>query len=548
MRHYIIILTFFFTQTLSAQIGEWTWMNGDSIPNQSGVFGTQGISASTNKPPSLYEPIQWTDMQGNFWLFGGAKNFGVNMSDLWKFNPLTNEWTWVKGPGISNQWGVYGTQNISNPANNPGSRGWGALGWVDSTNNLWLWGGSGSDGSGNVGYLTDLWKYNISTNEWTWINGPNAVNQLGVYGTKGIPSTTNIPGSRQETAASWVDDNNNLWLFGGFGRTTTIPQGRLNDLWKYNISTNEWTWVNGTNLIDQVGVYGTQGISNSLNTPGGRWIYCVWKDTVGNFWLFGGAGIDATGSAGLLNDLWKYDVSINEWTWINGSTIKNSSGSYGTKCAPSSLNSPPARQETRVSWVDNSGNFWMFGGQYSTSFYNDLWHYNISSNEWTWVSGDNILNQNSVYGTPTISNPSNKCGARCGAIGWKDSADNLWLFGGAGPSTTFLNDLWRFAIDTTCSMTTTIQELRPTESIQIIPNPFKEHTTIQYYLGKPTQVTIEVYDLQGKKIASLLNENKSAGKFEITFSPDKFRIEEGMYLLFIQFNGQTVCKKIITTN
>ena len=66
-------------------------------------------------------------------------------------------------------------------------------------------------------------------------------------------------------------------------------------------------------------------------------------------------------------------------------------------------------------------------------------------------------------------------------------------------------------------------------------------------MGKPTHVKIEVYDLQGKKVATLLNENKSAGKFETTFSTDKFKIEEGIYLLFIQFNGQTVCKKIISS-
>ena len=38
--------------------------------------------------------------------------------------------------------------------------------------------------------------------------------QPGVYGTLGTPAAGNIPGGRLD-AASWTDDNGNLWLFGG---------------------------------------------------------------------------------------------------------------------------------------------------------------------------------------------------------------------------------------------------------------------------------------------------------------------------------------------
>jgi hypothetical protein len=42
----------------------------------------------------------------------------------------------------------------------------------------------------------------------------------------------------------------------------------LNDLWKY--SGGEWTWVSGSNSIDQSGTYGTQATASSSNVPGGR--------------------------------------------------------------------------------------------------------------------------------------------------------------------------------------------------------------------------------------------------------------------------------------
>ena len=136
-----------FTQT-----GEWTWMKGDSLYNQTGTFGTQGIPSPTNNPPGFYEPVEWQDQQGNFWIFGGF-NSGVH-DDVWKFNPVTNEWTWMKGSATTTQSPVYGTQGVSSPLNTPGNQQWCAATWVDTTGNFWLFGGS--DGGGDNYNL--LWK------------------------------------------------------------------------------------------------------------------------------------------------------------------------------------------------------------------------------------------------------------------------------------------------------------------------------------------------------------------------------------------------------
>ena len=59
-----------------------------------------------------------------------------------------------------------------------------------------------------------MWKYD--ENNWTWISGSNIFNQLGNFGKQGISSSSNIPGSRA-SSVSWIDNNNTLWLFGGFG-------------------------------------------------------------------------------------------------------------------------------------------------------------------------------------------------------------------------------------------------------------------------------------------------------------------------------------------
>lgn len=524
---------------LFAQSGEWTWIHGNNLPNQNGAYGTQGVPDPANTPPSLYEPVQWTDLSGNFWLFGGNKNITDHFNDLWKYNVATNEWTWVNGPGVSNQSGIYGIQGVSSPANIPGAHCLGAVSWTDNSGNLWLWGGNGIDGSGN-GNLNDLWKYDINTNEWTWMKGANTVNQNGVYGIKGVSDPNTTPGARNETAAEWVDNSGNLWLFGG-----KSSSGRHNDLWMYNISTNEWTWMSGDNLPDQSGVYGLKGVSGPTNIPGGRQIYSTWKDTNGNFWMFGGYGVDGLGNTGVLNDLWMYNISTNEWTWISGTNTKDDTGNYGVQCTPSVLNIPPARYETRACWVDSTDNFWFFGGQRNNDFYNDLWNYNISSNEWTWVSGDSTLNQSSVYGTKGVSNASNKCGARSGAVSWQEN-NNLWLFGGLSTSSSFLNDLWKYTIDPNCSgNVTSITKIRSTFSFQIIPNPLKETATIKFEIDKPTQVVINVFNSLGKKVASIMNERKSQGTYEVEFIPNQYGLVKGIYLLSAQLDNQLSTKRFV---
>src|ERR1700730_3207042 len=68
-----------------------------------------------------------------------------------------------------------------------------------------------------------------------------------------------------------------------------------------------WTWMSGANTSGQIGVYGTQGTASPSNAPGAREGSVTWKDKSGNLWLFGGSGIDTTGTNGRHNDLWKFD-------------------------------------------------------------------------------------------------------------------------------------------------------------------------------------------------------------------------------------------------
>ena len=432
----------FFSSTHSTH-NEWTWMTGSVTVNQAGVYGTKGTASSSNTPGARVNPVSWTDKSGNFWLFGGNSTPGPTQdnyfNDLWKYS--NGQWTWMSGSNTYNQVGVYGTKGTAAPSNVPGARSQ-AVGWTDSSGNLWLFGGLGLDSTGKSRLLNDLWMY--SNNEWTWMGGSNVGQQPGIYGTQGTASPTNIPGARS-LALSWTDSSGNFWLFGGGGYDSAGTDDYLNDLWKY--SGGQWTWVSGSDLVDQIGSYGTLGTASPTNVPGARFEAGGWTDSSGNLFLFGGSiGPDPLFSP--ISDLWKF--SSGEWTWVAGPNTKDQNGVYGTEGTPSAANTPGSRVAS-ATWIDSSGNLWLFGGDGydsvgSVSALNDLWKYNAG--EWTWVNGSNLVNAAGAYGTEGTAAPTNEPGARFSGGSWIDSSGNLWLFGGDGFDSAgtlgLLNDLWRY--------------------------------------------------------------------------------------------------------
>ena len=483
--------------------GEWMWIHGSNVANSSGNYGVQGIPSPTNDPPAAYEPSEWADLNGNFWL--------CESNVLWKYDPITNEWTWMKGNPSDT--GSYGIQGIPSPSNVPSRRVTCSASWTDLNNNLWLFGGQGP----GVGSLNDLWKYDISTNEWVWMKGSNTGNALGVYGTLGVPDTANTPGGRWETSAAWTDNSNNLWLFGGY----EINHGYFNDLWRYNISTNTWTWMKGSQNVNQVSVYGIKGVESPSNTPGARQAYARWKDNNGNLWLFGGY---------IINDVWRYNTATNNWTWMAGDSTYLTTGVYGIKCIYSDINKPGARFENRASYVDANGNFWTFGGTNANSFarvWNDLWYYNVTTNQWIWESGDSVSNSIGNWGVQGVPSPANKPNGRAGAVGWTDNNGHLYLFGGAttGFSTRY-NDLWKFTIDHECEIVSNVSSIQNIKSeITIYPNPTKSILTLATSSTNPL-LGIIIYGTDGRKLREEILSSKSA-KVELDLSG----LAAGVYFL-----------------
>ena len=249
----------------------------------------------------------WKDASGNFYLFGGQVYLGGTVgvqNDLWQYSPTTNQWTMIGGSTSLNAQGTYGTAGTAAASNQPGARQQ-PVTWTDNTGNFWMLGGTGLDSAGANGQLNDLWKFNPTTKQWTWVTGSNTINALGNYGTNDVAASTNQPGARSG-GIGWTDSLGNLWLFGGTGINASGTLTYLNDLWKFQVSSGQWVWINGSYNGNVGGNYGTISVLSSSNMPGSRLGANGWNDGSGNFWLFGGAGYDAAGSNGRLSDMWKF--------------------------------------------------------------------------------------------------------------------------------------------------------------------------------------------------------------------------------------------------
>jgi N-acetylneuraminic acid mutarotase len=464
--------------------GQWAWENGGTSgpgcefnSGALGTYGTLGVPAAANIPGSRIPAAHWIDKNGNLWLFGGfAPTPGVGnmcswVNDLWMFNVSTKQWAWMSGSSTypinpiafpsGCQAGVYGTRGQFAAGNVPGSRR-SSVGWMDQSGNLWLFGGEGCDSTGELGPLNDVWEFNVSTRQWAWMAGTNLAWQGGAYGYIHQASAGNTPGGRL-SAVGVTDRNGNFWLFGGFGfGYSPFNESDLNDLWEFNPNTRLWAWMGGSHITGHPGVYGTHQVPSPTNVPGARDRASAWVDAGGNFWLFGGIGVGAGSTTGLLNDLWEFNPSDLNWTWAAGNAYAGTypatvlangqAGTYDNLGVPDPGNNPGSRIQA-TTWTDAQGNLWLLGGQGDDSagnegLLNDLWEFDRSKWLWAWMGGSKVVPPQgmTVYGTYRVPSAQTLPGARSGSVGWTDKSGNLWLFGGfaGGPFNALLNDLFEY--------------------------------------------------------------------------------------------------------
>jgi hypothetical protein len=89
------------------------------------------------------------------------------------------------------------------------------------------------------------------------------------------------------------------------------------------------------------------------------------------------------------------------------------------------------------------------------------------------------------------------------------------------------------------------------ELYQNYPNPFNPITTISWKSPVGSWQTLKIYDVLGNEVATLVNEYKPAGSYEVEFSArggqavDSHQLASGVYFYQLRSNDFTETKKLM---
>ena len=336
----------------------------------------------------------------------------------------------------------------------------------------------------------DVWAFDLDTHAWTDLTplaGPAPIARLTPVSVYDPVGHRMITWSGQGTGGTFFNDAwefdlaANTWTqiaptggppnirYGAAGVLDPIAgdlvtfagftdQGRFEDVWRFNATAVTWTDV------------------APLTGPIKRCLHSASYDAAGHrFILYGGQ------SGGPLGDVWAFDLTLNAWT----------------KLTP--VTGPTGRWFVAHVYDAANHRATIFGGNTGSSETDEAWAIDLASNQWF---------QLSPSGTPPT--------AREGAAAVYDGAnDRMVVFGGRNGGTPN-NEVWSLDnlsdAPTGAGAPAAAAALHPNH-----PNPFNPSTAIVYDVAKKERVSLRIYDVGGRLIRTLLDDNKPTGRYEVVW-------------------------------
>lgn len=105
-----------------------------------------------------------------------------------------------------------------------------------------------------------------------------------------------------------------------------------------------------------------------------------------------------------------------------------------------------------------------------------------------------------------------------------------------------------YIMDIPTSVIETLTSPANFELFNNFPNPFNPSTKITYQIGKQSIVSLEIYDIQGRKIKTLVHKEQSAGEYSIVWNGENengITVSSGAYLYVLRVKGRVAWKKMI---
>lgn len=298
----------------------------------------------------------------------------------------------------------------------------------------------------------------------------------------------NCPTTTGQMASCVLNDK--LYVFGGYLFPKRTPTDVLRKVYMFEPSTDSWDSVASMPHTH------IEGNAVALN---------------GKIYVIGGikAYLQADHIEGKLD---MYDPGTDTWTEMEDMPV------------------PVSRHVS----ISHNNKIYVFGGEtedyiWGTYGGSDLiQEYNPETNTW----------QKMEEGMPF-----NRSGSKGQKVG-----DYFYLIGGEDGEGHRLKEVWRFDLSTFSAAPNSIQQesLMDNTNLKLFgnyPNPFGDITHFSYELSIAGNVQMEIYDISGKKVNTLVNEFQSAGKYEVMWSA--VDISPGIYFCKIRVNEYEVIKKLL---
>ncbi len=367
---------------------------------------------------------------------------------------------------------------------------------------------------GNAPNTTALYKYNVTTGVWT----------------TGAP----LPIARVVLGSAIVKDT--LYAVAG-----SDGAAYANTLYKYNINTNTWTtgtplpvatlgWCKAAGYQDSIiycaaGNDGTNPVASILvyNAISGTWRTGTALPQAcfgGGFAIAGNTMVYVGGIQGAVPGAVTYKGVISQSdrssiTWTTGANYPGGT-MWKTDMAPWFTD-----QVIMVTGTTGttSATWW------TPATPNPCYAYNPTSN--TWSAKPNLT-------TPVL-------GAYVGSVRWGANAYKVIVASGYTGTA---------AVTNTQIFTDQLEGVNNPSVVpdnyalgQNYPNPFNPSTKIDYSVKANGNVSIKVYNVLGKEVATLVNEFRNAGIYTVNF--DASSLSSGVYFYTIQTGGFTNTKKMM---
>jgi hypothetical protein len=460
----------------------------------SGTWSSLGTGSSNGVNSAVFALA----VVGNEVVVGGSFNSagGVSANNVARFNTQTNTWSSL-GTGSSN--GVFGS----------------VLALAVVGNEVFVGGGFTEAGGVSANRVA---RFNTQTNTWSSLGTGSSNGVFGdVYALAVVGNEVFVGG--RFTSAGGVSANRvarfntqtNTWSSLGTGSSNGVNGGVLalavvgnevvvggeftsaggvsaNRVARFNTQTNTWS---------SLGTGSSNGVNNVVRALA----------VVGNEVVVGGEFTSAGGVSA--NRVARFNTQTNTWSSLG---TGSSNGVNGEVLALAVV-----------------GNEVVVGGLFTSAggvSANNVARFNTQTNTW------------STLGTGS----SNGVNERVSALAVVGSE----VF--VGGSFTSAGGVSANRVARWNSGTSRVEQLSPTAPKTFLleqnyPNPFNPSTTIRYQLPVASEVKLEVYDVLGKKIATLVNERQSAGSYQVVWNASG--LSSGTYFYRLQAGTFVETKKMI---